>query len=119
MCFRSRITHKCNDGRVFSDKFKASKVNTCTGTSDGAKWEYDIDNKLPMCIRKSHFFIFEIKSISNCQITFTAYCTEKLPKQPSNTKKAITTEKGNIIGQKVTYQCKVGRNKISKSLLNY
>ena len=40
---------------------------------------------------------------------YAAYCTEKLPGKPKNTeKKAITTERGNIIGQKVTYKCKVG-----------
>ena len=50
---RSRITHKCNEGRVFSDNFKDTKWNTCQGSSDGAKWEYDTDNKLPNCIRKS------------------------------------------------------------------
>ena len=74
MCFRSTITHKCNDGRVFSDKFKDSKVNTCTGTSDGAKWEYDIDNKLPKCIRKTQVFICEIK---------INYPTVKSPLQPT------------------------------------
>ena len=56
ICFRSRITHSCNEGRVFSDTFKASKVNTCQGSSDGAKWEYDADNKLPNCIRKLNHF---------------------------------------------------------------
>ena len=106
MC-RSRITHKCNEGRVFSDNFKDTKWNTCQGSSDGAKWEYDTDNKLPNCIRKS------TKFIKRCidQMIYAAYCTEKLPAKPKNTeKKAITTEKGNIIGQKVTYKCKVGRN---------
>ena len=56
ICFRSRITHNCNEGRVFADTFLASKVNTCQGSSDGGKWEYDTDNKLPNCIRKFRYF---------------------------------------------------------------
>ena len=36
-----------------------------------------------------------------------AFCTESLPKKPKYTKKTITTEKSNKVGQKVTYKCKV------------
>ena len=55
-CFRSFITHKCNAGRVFSDNFKGTKINKCVGSSDGGKWQYDADNRLPNCIRKSLMF---------------------------------------------------------------